>query len=231
MRTLALLIGFVLATLVFSQGQKPAQSKPNQPPSIEAFVSDVSVISWCQLAGVSPCSFSDGIAKLSVRAHDPNGDPLKYECTTSAGTISKCDASMSWDLKQQPNGIYTATVKVTDSRGGEDSAELQVTIADCAACDKPKPPCPTVTVSSPSNTHDIKHLVFKVATENGDSSVTPSYNWTASHGKIIKGEHTSEVVIDATGFEGEELTVKVEVGGFDPSCSTAQSQRLLIKQN
>jgi len=60
---------------------------------------------------------------------------------------------------------------------------------------------------------------------------TESYHWTASLGKIIKGLHTSEVEIDATGFEGDELTVKVEVGGFDPSCSTVQSQRLLIKQN
>jgi hypothetical protein len=61
-------------------------------------------------------------------------------------------------------------------------------------------------------------------------AVSP-HRWTASRGKIIKGEHASEVVIDATGSEGEEPTVKVEVGGSDPSCSTVQSQRLLVKQN
>jgi len=67
--------------------------------------------------------------------------------------------------------------------------------------------------------------------KSAPDATTESYYWTASLGKIIKGLHTSEVEIDATGFEGDELTVKVEVGGFDPSCSTVQSQRLLIKQN
>ncbi|PYS73669.1 MAG: hypothetical protein DMF69_04145 [Acidobacteria bacterium] len=62
-------------------------------------------------------------------------------------------------------------------------------------------------------------------------SKTSSFNWTASVGKIIKGEHTSEVVIDATGFEGQELIVEVSLGDFDPSCSTTVAKTLLLKHN
>jgi len=59
----------------------------------------------------------------------------------------------------------------------------------------------------------------------------PSFNWTASLGKIIKGQHTGEVVFDATDFEGQELTVEVSVGGFDPSCSTTVAKPVLLKHN
>jgi hypothetical protein len=166
-----------------------------------------------------------------VDAYDPDADLLDFKCKTSAGTLSNCGKSMSWDLSHEPNSTYTATVTVSDRRGGEDTAELKVDIADCGSCDAPPPPCPNITISMPNGTDDISHLVFKVSTDRASSYITESYRWTAGLGKIIKGEHATEVVIDAKGLEGEELTVKVEVGGFDPSCSTVQSLRLLIKQN
>jgi hypothetical protein len=222
----------IFATLVFSfaLGQKPGQPKTNRPPKIRSFISDVNMWGWCHWTQ-SACSASDGVIKLTVDASDPDGDSLDFKCTTSAGKLSICGKSMSWDLRNQANSTYTATVTVNDGRGGEDTAEVKVTIAECSSCDGPPPPCPNISISTPNGTDDIKHLVFKVSTDRASSYPTGSYRWTASHGKIIKGEHASEVVIDATGFDGEELTVKVEVGGFDPSCSTVQSQRLLIKQN
>jgi len=77
----------------------------------------------------------------------------------------------------------------------------------------------------------VAKFFSRVNTDVASRYTTESYHWTASLGKIIKGEHTSEVVIDATGFEGQELTVEVSVGGFDPSCSTTVTKALLLKHN
>ena len=43
--------------------------------------------------------------------------------------------------------------------------------------------------------------------------------------------NTNEVEIDASGFEGHELTVTVTVGGFDPSCMTTVSKQFVVKKN
>jgi hypothetical protein len=219
---------FLIATMVGFAQKSRHRATVNKPPKINSFNSDIDLISRCPWSDA--CSLSDGIIKLTVYAQDPDGDPLQFKCTTSAGKLSKCGASMSWDLSKQPNGVFSASVTVTDGRGGEDKAELHVTIADCGSCDPPPPPCPTITISLQDGS-DTKHLRFKVEIKGGDEAATPSYYWTAGLGKIIKGEQASEVVIDASDLEGEELTVQVDVRGFDPSCSTVQSQRLLVKQN
>ena len=138
---------------------------------------------------------------------------------------------MSWDLNNVGRGIYTISVKVRDAHGGEVIAQLAITVADCATCDPPHPPCPTITILTPKDTNDNKHLIFVTKIEGVRGDATPSFNWTTTSGKIINGQNTKEVEIDASGLEGDELTMTVSVGGFDPSCMTTVSKQFVVKKN
>lgn len=80
--------------------------------------------------------------------------------------------------------------------------------------------CPTVTLSYLQLTPD-EPMTYKVTVTGGPKWVTPTYTWSASGGKIIGGEGTSEMTIDPEGRDS--LTVTVEVGGYPASCRTAES--------
>lgn len=59
---------------------------------------------------------------------------------------------------------------------------------------------------------------FVVRISGGDPIVKPSYKWSVSAGRIIEGEGTERIRVDASGSEDKPLNVRVEVGGYDKSC-------------
>ena len=56
---------------------------------------------------------------------------------------------------------------------------------------------------------------FVVRVTGGDSKVKPSYKWSISSGRIIDGEGTRRITVDASGSEENCLTVRAEVNGYD----------------
>jgi hypothetical protein len=172
------------------------------------------------------------IAGFSLVVTDADHDPLQYECTIEVGKLlGGCGPSISWDLKNVVRGTQKISVKVRDGHGGEVIAQLAITVADCPICDPPPPPCPKITISTPNEATDSRHLVFNVKTEGAESYGAPSFDWTTSLGKIINGQNTSEVEIDASGLETQELTITVSIGGFDPACATLVSKSFFVKKN
>jgi outer membrane protein OmpA-like peptidoglycan-associated protein len=68
---------------------------------------------------------------VAADAQDPDGDPLTYQWTTPAGTVSSPTNRQSpWTAPNQP-GPVTLTVTVNDGRGGtaSDTVTIQVTAA------------------------------------------------------------------------------------------------------
>ncbi len=225
-RAAFLLIIISLIVSSTASGQRhPQKRRVNHPPEITSFSSFPNLVSLCPW---NPCGGE--MAHLTLVATDADHDSLHYDCTTDVGKLlGGCGPSMTWDLKNVVRGTHKISVKVRDSHGGDAIAQLEITVADCPICDPPPPPCPTITISTPKEATHSRHLLFNVKTEGAESYGAPSFDWTTNLGKIINGQNTSEVEIDASGFVGDELTVTVSVGGFDPSCQTTASKQFVVK--
>ena len=94
----------------------PAPAAANRPPTVTA--------------ACDPCTVEVGrTATITANAQDPDGDALTYQWTVTAGTVTNPTMRQSpWTAPNQP-GPVTATVRVSDGRGGTAQATttLQVT--------------------------------------------------------------------------------------------------------
>jgi hypothetical protein len=92
-----------------------------------------------------------------------------------------------------------------------------------ARAQEPRPTavCPTITISCPDGGASVKELTFTARVEGGDASVTPSYKWSVSGGKINAGQGTPEIVVEPE--MGRAVTAVLEVGGYPSSCPTSNS--------
>lgn len=81
--------------------------------------------------------------------------------------------------------------------------------------------CPIISVSHPESASTGRTLTYKVHIQNGDPSVTPTFKWTVSAGKITSGQGTSEVSVDPEG--NNSITVTVEVIGYAAQCQNKAS--------
>jgi thiol-disulfide isomerase/thioredoxin len=196
----------------------------NRPPSIDSFTPSSTVIRICPF--VPPSSLSDDPeVTLIVNATDPDGDSLDYEYSTTEGTISGKGKSVVWDLRGLPRGPHEVRVTVTDGKGGKVEASLRVTTVDSGTCDPPPPPCPVIKVSCPDELDQSKLFTFSAHIEGDARSYgPPSFNWKVNAGRIVNGQYSRAIEATTKGADGfDNLTATVDVGGFDPACSTTAS--------
>jgi hypothetical protein len=85
------------------------------------------------------------------------------------------------------------------------------------------PKCPTLEMSSPDLAVEGTDITFTMKLAGGDQSVTPTFNWSISAGKIKQGQGTSSIVVDTTDLGGQTVTATVDIGGFDPACDRTKS--------
>ena len=79
-------------------------------------------------------------------------------------------------------------------------------------------PCPTISVSCPADVESKQPLTFELAVYGGDPTITSTYQWSLSRGKIVSGQGTLQIVVDVSELAGKSLTATVKVGGYDPGC-------------
>ena len=72
-------------------------------------------------------------------------------------------------------------------------------------------------------------LIFTATVNGGDPNVIPTFNWTVSAGKIIRGQGSSSITVDTVGFAGQAFTGTVSIAGFDSACSSTASCSLIIE--
>jgi hypothetical protein len=160
---------------------------------------------------------------LTANYTDEENDTLLYTWSVTGGKLTGEARSVSWDLSGVNPGTYTATVSVSDGTAPPVTGSASVVIAECTGC---RPPCPTVSVSCPSDVDQGATITYTAAV-NGDANVT--YNWSVSAGTISGGQGTSSITVDTTGLGGQSVTATVELGGLDPSCSRTASCTTSIK--
>jgi hypothetical protein len=204
---------------------------PNQPPTVTASASMSSVTRPCPPGQMSDsCTATGSDVQLTANAVDPDNDTMLYTWSVTGGKLTGEGRSVAWDLSGIANGTYTATVEVNDGNPGHTArGSATVSVADCTGCAVPKPPCPQVAVSCPGDVELGSPITFTASVTSGDSSVSPTYNWSVSAGTISGGQGTSSITVDTAGLGGQSVTATVDVGGFDPACSRSASCTTSVK--
>jgi hypothetical protein len=197
----------VVLLCVIGMGSARPQSKTvvtNKPPVIAKFESSAPVVYTCGHGFCKPKERRT--VGLSVTASDSENSPLVYRYSVSGGEIVGEGSTVSWKLGDQPFGRYSATVKVKDGIGAEATSTLEVVVEGCLSCFIPDPPCPVVTVEVASEYTDSKEtfrgeiLSFHIRVMTDAHFLTrPDYNWTVTGGKLLKGQNTPWVTVEANG--------------------------------
>lgn len=101
--------------------------KPNRNPTVSCSVDRVSL-----MEGES--------TRVHATASDPEGDPLTYEWTTSAGRLTGTGADVTFSSASVPAGTtVTVGVTVSDGRGGTASCSSTIQINALPPQPKPQP--------------------------------------------------------------------------------------------
>ena len=198
---------------VFQKNRRPRLQR-NRAPIVQAFVSSNSVIALCPFAQAQPCSPSTRVT-LEVKASDPDNDDLNYKYSVTGGTVTGSGSAVNWDLTKT-FGNQTATVEVTDPRGGKALGIARVNVVECTQCD---PPCTHLSVTCPSYVTQGETAVFSAAISGDVPSQGLTYLWSHSHGKRRAGQEGPTLGIEATGPPGDTITATVRVLGLDPACN------------
>jgi hypothetical protein len=153
---------------------------------------------------------SSGSSQIACNASDPDGDKLSYEWSASGGSITGTGAVVNWVAPGEV-GMYNATVVVTDSRGGEDTGSIALSVVTSM------PP----TVEDLIVTADHKYLKettggykvgktqeFHIECIASDESGELVYAWSCTDGQISgEGSMITWTAPDVSG----EVTVTVIV--------------------
>jgi hypothetical protein len=209
-------------------GHRNARSLP-PPPNVAPIVS-VSASSAAITLPCPPGTSSDTCTPSATRsveltavATDADNDTLLYTWSVTGGTLSGEGRMVNWDLSGVNPGTYTASVEVNDGNQHLVTGTTTVTVAECTNC---RPPCPTVSVSCPSDVDEGQPITF---TSSVSSDQTVTYNWSVSAGTISGGQGTSSITVDTTGLGGQTVTATLELGGLDPACSRTASCSTTVK--
>lgn len=193
--TLALALSVSCAAASAQTSSK--KERPNQPPTV--------------LLTASPNHLCyGGEVKLLADAKDPDGDKLAYAYRANSGRIVGKGRKVRWLLSGM--GLYEARVEVSDGRGGVANASATVHVFELCNCH-------SLSVSGSSEVLSERPIVrFDLNLSGGPVDLRPTYSWSVSAGKIIKGKKKISLLVDATGVAAEDITATVKVGGLDPEC-------------
>jgi hypothetical protein len=214
--------GFIVQFWVGKRNPRTPEYLPNQPPTVNLTPSATIVVKPCPPGYIAKCdpgpSASQSV-QLTANATDPDGDTLLYTYNVTGGRITGEGPNVTWDLDGVQPGTYTATVEVDDGCGCVAFSSTTVEVRDCTCV----PPCPTVSVTCPDTVNEGSSITFTANVSGGDTSVSPTYNWSVSAGTIASGQGTPSVTVDTTGLGGQSITATVNVGGYPPECQTTAS--------
>jgi long-subunit fatty acid transport protein/outer membrane protein OmpA-like peptidoglycan-associated protein len=121
-----------------------AAPKPNQNPTVSCSADRTTLIE-----GES--------TKLHAVASDPDGDPLTYTWSVSAGRVVGSGPEVTYDSSGVPPGSsVTATVEVTDGRGGTARCSTSLRVNEAP---KPKPqPISCLSAGFPGNSARVNNV-------------------------------------------------------------------------
>ncbi len=199
--------------------------RPNPPGCylplvVDSITSSRDVVKHCPPGtdAVAPDCSSDSDVMLTAYAQQPQDRELLFTWSVTAGRLRGEGRTVTWNLAGLPEGTYIATVAVSDGNIHTATGSIRVEVATCSDCIAQGTPCPTVSVSCPSGAESKLPVLFAATVAGGDPDVKPTYTWSITAGKIISGQGTSKIAVDASNLGGQAITATVTVGGFHPNC-------------
>lgn len=196
-KCLARLIIPVVAIL-FISGCTPA----NQPPVISSLTADEEQVS------------PSGNCLVRCVVSDPDGDELNYTWSASGGSISGDESIVTW-IAPEEVGAYTITVKLTDGRSGEATAQVTIDVFIN------HPPVIDSLVTEALDVRKATPCVIECIASDPDGDEL-SYAWLPSRGSI-SGEGavitwtapntygTYTITVTVTDAGGDEVTESISI--------------------
>ncbi len=223
--------GFIAQFWVGRRNARTEPPPPNRAPTVTSVVPSISSILRQCPPGTSSatCTPTSSEVTLVANASDPDNDQLLYTWSVTGGRLSGEGRQVTWDLSGAGVGSYTATVEVNDGNQHTANGSATVTVGECTGCERPRPPCPTISVSCPSEVDPGTPVTYTASVAGDTGGATVTYNWSVSAGTISSGQGTSTITVDTTNLGGQSVTATVSVGGLDPSCTSTNSCTTTIK--
>jgi len=209
-------------TVTVSEGTPPEPG--NNPPTVD--------LSADMTEGEAPLS-----VQFSTQASDPDGDSLSYTLNFGDGATSS--SANDTHTYREP-GTYTASVTVTDGRGGVASDEVRISIregdepppTDPPGEDPPGEDPPDDDPPQPGNQKPTANFTFNATglavqfdgsgSTDPDGSIT-KYTWTFNDGQSGTGQETSHTYAKA-GTYNVKLTVTDNDGATDSETKSVTVQ-------
>ena len=157
----------------------------NQPPTVSC--------------SADPEQPNAGVA-VHAQASDPDGDPLSYRWSSSAGHVDGDGADVHWMPGDAAPGTYTVMLLVDDGRGGEAGCNTNVHVAATPN----RPPMLTCMADKTAITAGDQLHITATATDPDQDPVT--LVWETSAGRVV-GTGTS-VGLDSTGLPSGHVTLR-----------------------
>ena len=83
--------------------------------------------------------------------------------------------------------------------------------------------CPTMEIICPENQDRRKKITFTVRLGSADPSVKPKYVWRVTAGKIVAGQGTPIITVDASKVKKGKIKATLKLGGFPSTCAVVAS--------
>jgi outer membrane protein OmpA-like peptidoglycan-associated protein len=175
--------------IVFRLGNPPPPPPPpNRGPSATCAASPSSIITG-----------SGASVGVSASANDPDGDPLSYSWSASAGTVEGSGANVRWNAGSAAPGMYRVTANVSDGKGGTTSctSEIRVEVKPNA------PPSLSCSMERSSVLSGERARINASASDPDNDRL--NITWRTSGGQVV-GSGTN-VQLDTTGLSAGRYTV------------------------
>ena len=194
-----------------ADAQKPAAAVVSAPLKVE-LTPETTVVSAC-------ASAEDQLVRLDAKAVSPNGNPIKYKWTTTAGTISGEGPVVTWNLAGVKPGYHKASLDIISTGSDGECNAFSSTTVLVTACAPVRPVCPAVEVTCPTSLGIDQPVTFTSRYQGGTAGINPVYNWTVSGGTIVEGQGTDTIKVDTTGLAGQTIRASLSLGGYNLECA------------
>ena len=191
-------------------------------PPYADLTSSTSLVKLCPRLqhSLNPSCSSSTEVTLATSAMGLDDGLVRFRWAVTAGQLRGEGRSVTWNLAGLPVGTYTATMEMDDGHQHTVSTSTSVEVALCSDCVWTESPCPTVSVSCPSRVDSKQSITFEATVFFGFApDLKPTYSWSLTAGKIISGQGTSKITVDASDVNPQSITATVSLGGTHPACS------------
>ena len=230
-------VTFAVASLIFAiglscfgldeQGSKtaPADGKINTELTVQVTASRSLVKLRPNRGDMLPhnCEPTENKVRLRANAISPRKADLNFTWHVPVGRLTGKNREVTWDLRGVEAGTYTATVEATDKHKHSAKGSITITVIVCPGWLPDPPPCPHIFVSCPYSAESKAAITFEAKVSSGPAGMKPTYKWSLSAGKIIRGQGTPKITVDVSGLSIDAVTATVSVRGAHRNCPTDAS--------